>query len=90
MILTGKAAEFAERFEEFEKLLPNDSRQELEELSEDEQIHIFQITMMFEIDRTFRLFIIACLMFYRDSILGDRSNIAKLIIKMLNMSGGKQ
>ena len=84
MILTGKAAEAAEEFESrFSDL-------KVHELSEDEQIDLFKITVMFERDKTFKLFMIACSRFFSEAFIQRREgDIARLIVEMLNIAGGE-
>jgi len=82
MILTGKAAEYAESFEEFDRKVMETCQINLSELTEDEQISLFNITMMFERDEAFRNYIIGCFSLYAGSISVNKERLIKLLVLM--------
>lgn len=82
MILTGKAAEYAEKFEKFDKEILASHPDAIEELTEDEQIDLFNIIMMFERDRNFQHFMRGCLALYSTSVVEGNKGINKLMTKM--------
>jgi len=69
MILTGKAAEFAEGFEKLEASLGE--RLGDQEITEDDQIALFMITKMFMKDSLFRTMITLTLHSFKDMRLSD-------------------
>lgn len=82
MILTGRAVEHAERFEEIDKIVLAACPDMIEELTEDEQIDLFNIIMMFERDKNFQNFMQGCLSLYIIGATKGEESIKKLMAKM--------
>lgn len=82
MILTGKAAKYAEEFEKFDRQVREDFQVDSPQLTEDKQIDLFNIIMMFERDENFQNFMQGCLALYSASVIGGSKGINKLMTKM--------
>ena len=81
MILTGKAAEYAEGFEVLDQEALKKGF-EIPEMTEGDQIHLFQIMMMFERDKNFKNFMKGCLELYTEKIVEGKVALLKMLIKM--------
>jgi hypothetical protein len=83
MILTGEAIKYAEGFEALDKEIRQEfPNYESLKLTEDEQINLFQITMMFERDEAFKRFMSACLCLYTQKVLEGEEAFSELINKI--------
>ena len=87
MILTGKAAEYAEGFEKLDEML----RSKIPgsgpfPLDEDAQIDLFQVTMLYERDKIFHEYIRGCLSLFVAHRVKGVPEVIKLLDKMMEIS----
>jgi len=94
MILTGEAVKYAEEFERVNAELEresNNTRKDLTEkkLTEREQINLYTIQRMAELDDAFKAFIQGCLMLYAEATLHNKEidlvyNLAEFANRLRN------
>ena len=82
MILTGKAAKFAEEFEELDKELLSRDNIKITPLDEGDQKDLFMITMMFERDKVFKFFMRGCLGTFVEKSLAGQEAMSEMLHKM--------
>ncbi len=75
MILTGKAAEYAEGFE----YIAQTTGYKVLEMTEDDQIHLFHLMRMFEMDERFKGFMKICLQLYTEKIFEGKDAMLKML-----------
>lgn len=70
MILTGKAVDYAEEFESLNAKIDLEQKSEStrKDLTEIEQINLYTLQRMAELDEGFRLFIQGCLLLFAESV----------------------
>ena len=81
MILTGEAAKYAEGFEALDQKIRPESYKS-PEMTERDQIHLFQIMMMFERDEGFKNFMKACLILYSEKVAEGNGALIEMLLKM--------